>query len=60
MFLVVANTFTEKAGCYDVKSAVYKMANNKLFLYQELPTTRAGYVHAFTHKAQTRGVLQEL
>ena len=52
MFLVVANTFTEKAARYNVKSAVYKMANNKLLLYQELPTTRVGYVHALTHKGK--------
>ena len=37
---------------YKVKSAVYKMADNKFNLYQQLPTTGAEYVHAFTHKGK--------
>ena len=35
-----------------MKSAVYKMANNKFNLYQTLPSSGAGYVHAFTHKGK--------
>ena len=35
-----------------VKSAVYKMADKKLFLYQQLPTTGAVYIHVFKHKGK--------
>ena len=35
-----------------VKSAVYKMANKKLNLYQQLPTTGAVYMHVFKHKGK--------
>ena len=35
-----------------VKSAVYKMADKKLNLYQQLPTTGAVYMHVFKHKGK--------
>ena len=50
VFLVVANRFTRGRSGYRVKSAVYKMANNKFNLYQKLPTAWAEYLHAFSHK----------
>ena len=52
VFLVVANKYTKTGAHYNVKSAVYKMANNKFYLYQELPTTGAAYAHAFVHKGK--------
>ena len=52
MFLVVANSYTEKGAGFNVKSAVYKMADNKFSLYQQLPSAGAYYVHAFTHKGE--------
>ena len=50
VFLVVANYCAASGAQYNVKSAVYKMANSKFNLYQKLPTIGAAYVHAFTHK----------
>ena len=38
VFLVVANSYTEKGAGFNVKSAVYKMADNKFSLYQQLPS----------------------
>ena len=52
VFLIVANVRTVGSDGYHVKSAVYKMTGNKFNLYQQLPTTGAGYVHAFTHKGR--------
>ena len=52
VFLVVANSYTRSSARSNVKSAVYKMANNKFNLYQQLPTTGTWYVHAFTHKGK--------
>ena len=49
VFLVVANRYTENGARYQVKSAVYKMTGNMFNLYQQLSTTGASYVHAFTH-----------
>ena len=39
VFLVVANYYAASGAQYNVKSAVYKMANNKLSLYQQLSIT---------------------
>ena len=54
VFVIVANyeyhKYTQSYAGYKVKSAVYKSADNRLNLYQQLPTTGAVYVHAFTHK----------
>ena len=52
MFLVVANYVTRGGIEHKVESAVYKMADNKFNLYQQLPTMGASYVHAFTHKGK--------
>ena len=50
VFLVVANSHVLRYSSeYKVKSAVYKMANNKFNLYQQLPSKGTEYVHAFTH-----------
>ena len=48
VFLVVANRYI-KSG---TGSAVYKMADNKFNLYQQLTSTGAEYVHAFSHKGR--------
>ena len=48
----MANRYTMSGARYNVKSAVYKMAENKFKLYQQLPTTGAEYIHAFTHKGK--------
>ena len=52
VFLVVANfaSYKQSGLTFDVKSAVYKMAESKFSLYQKLPSSGAVYVHAFTHK----------
>ena len=56
VFVVVANyeyhKYTQSYAGYKVRSAVYKFADNRLNLYQQLPTTGAVYVHAFTHKGK--------
>ena len=52
VFLVVANRYTENGARYQVKSAVYKMTGNMFNLYQQLSTTGASYVHAFTHRGR--------
>ena len=52
VFLVVANLYTNSRARFNVKSAVYKMADNRFNLYQKLRTTGAAYVHAFTHKGK--------
>ena len=52
VFLVVTNSYTRSGAGYKVKFAVYKMADNKFNLYQQLSTTGARYVHAFTHKGK--------
>ena len=49
VFLVVANFYARSGAQFNVKSAVYKMTNNKFNLYQKLPTTGAVCVRAFTH-----------
>ena len=49
MFLIVANSFTGGSDKYHVKSSVYKMADNKFYLYQRLPTTGAQDIRAFMH-----------
>ena len=48
VFLVVDNRWTQLSAKF--KSAVYKMVDNKFKLYQQLSTTGAVDVHAFTHK----------
>ena len=52
VFLVVANSYTQSGTWHKVKSAVYKMADNRFNLYQQLPTASAECVHAFTHKGK--------
>ena len=52
VFLVVANSYTQRGARYKVKSAVYKMDNIKFNLYQQLPTTGAECVQVFTHKGK--------
>ena len=52
VFLVVANSYTEKGAKFNVKSAVYKLVDIKFNLYQQLPSAEAYYVHAFTHKGK--------
>ena len=52
MFLIVSNYLAGGSEEYQVRSAVYKMADNKFNLYQQLPTTGAEYVHTFTHKGK--------
>ena len=50
VFLVVANSYTMYSDWKNDKSAVYKMADNKFNLYQQLLTTATKCVHAFTDK----------
>ena len=52
VFIAVANRYIISGARYNVKSAVYKMAKNKFKLYQQLPTTGAEYIHAFTHNGK--------
>ena len=52
VFLVVANYNTRSGARLNVKSVAYKMADNKFNLYQQLQTTGAENVHAFTHKGK--------
>ena len=56
VFVVVANydyyMSTQTNARFKMKSAVYKLADNKLVLYQKLPTIGVVYVHAFTHKGK--------
>ena len=52
VFLIVANSQTNSGAKFNVKSAVYNMANNKFNLYQQLPTAQAVNVHAFRHKGK--------
>ena len=49
VFLIVANLRTGGSDAYHVKSAVYKMADNKFNLYQQLPTTHRGGIRARFH-----------
>ena len=50
VLLVVANFHNDREYC--VNSTVYKMANNKFSLYQQLPTKGSKFVHAFTYKGK--------
>ena len=52
VFLVVANRYSNSGAGFDVKSAVYNMADNKFNLYQQLNTTGAKDVHALSHKGK--------
>ena len=52
VILVVVNSYTMSGTSFKVKSDVYKMVNDTFYLHQQLSTTGAEYVHAFTHKGK--------
>ena len=52
VFLIVANKKTGGSDGYHVTSAVYKKTGNMFNLHQQLKTTGASRVHAFTHKGK--------
>ena len=52
VFLVLANRYSLSITGNKVKTAVYKMADNKFNFYQKLPNGWTECVHAFTHKGK--------
>ena len=49
-FLAVANSFDEDARSPETKSIIYKITGPSLVPFQEVPTSSASHIHAFTLK----------